>query len=176
MEKVRNEETLAKIREALRRRRIEFMKRNHEGYLQRVAEREADGISAAEETEKFGLTFDYQVWHIPFFSVARAFQDFAPKWCITREEDAWDDYAQWCDHVYFCVNQGMADEQPIQGPNYPYDAYGYSLLAVLVDKQGKIVFITSRWNEDEMRDFFISPKKLKEILGREFEKLRAVEE
>jgi hypothetical protein len=69
----------------------------------------------------------------------------------------------------------MADEQPIQGPNYPYDAYGYSLLSVLVDKQGKIVFITSRWNEDEMRDFFISPKKLKEILGREFEKLRAVE-
>jgi hypothetical protein len=46
---------------------------------------------------------------------------------------------------------------------------------VLVDKQGKIVFITSRWNEDEMRDFFISPKKLKEILGREFEKLGVVE-
>jgi hypothetical protein len=56
------------------------MKRNHEGYLQRVAEREADGMSAAEEAEKFGLTFDYQVWHIPFFSVARAFVigNFAP--------------------------------------------------------------------------------------------------
>jgi hypothetical protein len=66
---------------------------------------------------------------------------------------------------YFCLREGWKDEKPIPGNNYPYDNYGYSIIAVSVDADGNITSVTSRWNFDDGRDNFLTVAQLREVLG-----------
>ena len=161
------------LRQRIRERVHHFREEHKDEIIEKVELRKSELRMGLDAAKTAGIEFDYRILPVTSFTVARAYRNFAPNWCITHEEDAWNDYRNWNDRIYFCLNDGMATLEPVKGDLYPYDAYGLSLIAVQVGKDHRIAGITSRWNEDESRDFFISPKMLKEILGRQFQELGA---
>lgn len=63
------------------------------------------------------------------------------------------------------------------GENFPFDDYGFSLIAVEVLPDNKIISVTSRWNTcSDDKGEFISESQLKEILGDKLKELYVKEE
>lgn len=114
----------------------------------------------------------YEVVPVSTFQEARKYLKFAPDWCILRSEEAFEEHSMdgTC-RCYFCVRDDVQKVPTIPGEAYPYDDYGYSLIAVYVDADGKIVSVTSRWNFDGAGDNFLSEFQLKSLLGDKFGEL-----
>ena len=89
-------------------------------------------------------------------------------WCIVISEESFNDYTANGNHFYFCGNGEWWDTPCVPGLGFPRDRFGYSLIAVEVSPENKIVSITSRWNTCA-RDTgdFITEDELKSILGME---------
>ena len=70
-------------------------------------------------------------------------------WCLTHMEDMYDNYT--CDginQIYFCLKNGFESIEPIVGANAPLDEYGLSMISVIVNESGELVFCTCRWNHE----------------------------
>lgn len=108
----------------------------------------------------------YSIIPIGSFEEALEYKKYAPDWCILNSEKAYDEHTfNGSGKFYFCLREGWKDEKPIPGNNYPYDNYGYSIIAVSVDADGNITSVTSRWNFDDGRDNFLTVAQLREVLG-----------
>ena len=105
---------------------------------------------------------DYKVVAIPDYSIAKIYRKYARAWCITESEEVWNKYSESGIKFYFCINRGMEIEQPIVGNDFPHDAYGYSLIAIAINKSGSIASITSRWNIEE----YTLPQTLERLISK----------
>lgn len=115
----------------------------------------------------------YKVVPIESYDEAVKYRKYAQDWCILESEQAFNEHTfNGLNKFYFCLKDGWENEEPIPGDNYPYDNYGYSMIAVSVDPDGNVVSTTSRWNFDDAHDNFLTESQLKKVLDKAFNELR----
>lgn len=134
-----------------------------------------NSLNVDVESEQSSNKIDYSYLVVPIDSYSQAIQyrKYAPNWCILNSQVAWDEHTMGGEvHFYFLVREDMKEQKPVPGVSYPYDDYGYSLLAVGVDSDSNIVSVTGRWNYgDENHDNFLTDSQLKDLLQDKFNKL-----
>ena len=117
------------------------------------------------------IKFDYTVTAIKTFEEANEYSDEV-SWCIVISKEAFAEYTKEGNRFYFLCNEGWRNVPCLPGMNFPYDNYGYSLIAVEVSPSNDIVSVTSRWNEGgENSGCFLSKEELKKILGKKYDEL-----
>lgn len=123
------------------------------------------GMSPVVSIEEGEINFDYWISEIKNFEDAHSYFEMV-SWCIVISEESFKEYTSNGNRFYFCGNGDWWDVPCVPGMSFPHDKYGYSLIAVEVDSENKIVSITSRWNTyaGDTGDF-ITEDELKSILG-----------
>jgi len=88
---------------------------------------------------------------------------YAPytKWCITWSPANYNIYTQGGRRFYMFLREGYQNVRCEVGENCPFDDYGMSMVSVLVDMEGNIAIITTRWNHDH--DGEMSPPSQEQI-------------
>ena len=72
-------------------------------------------------------------------------------WCITTMMDQWESYTRFGRRFYFLLKDGFENVPRPSHPNAvgaPFDAYGLSMISVLVDMEGEPVHVTTRYNHE----------------------------
>ena len=125
------------------------------------------GMSPTAPLEEPEIKFNYTVNGIGNYADARQYLDMT-SWCIVISEESFNAYTANGNRFYFCGNGEWWEVPCIPGIGFPRDRFGYSLIAVEVSPENKIVSITSRWNtcSGDTGDF-ITKGELKSILGME---------
>lgn len=123
------------------------------------------GMSPLSKAEEDGPVFDYSVREIKNFEEARSYSD-AVSWSMVISEDSFKEHKAKGNRFYLCDNEGWWDIPCVPGQNFPYDKFGYSLIAVEVTPDNKIAAVTSRWNTLAGKaDTFLSAEDLRKVLG-----------
>ena len=129
------------------------------------------GMSPKIIREEPMIEFEYSITPISTFEEANEYKD-ASSWCIVISREAFEEYTKKGSRFYFLENKNWYDVQSIPGMNYPYDRFGYSLIAVELSSDNKIISVTSRWNENgENSGSFLTESELKDILGELYNEL-----
>ena len=123
------------------------------------------GMTPMAPFEESIIGFNYSVDYIGSYAKARQYL-YMTSWCIVISEESFDAYTAGGNRFYFCGNGEWWDTPCVPGMDFPNDRFGYSLIAVEVSPENKIVSITSRWNTcaGDTGDF-IPETELKSILG-----------
>ena len=123
------------------------------------------GMTPIAPVEEPKIEFDYTVDYIRGYAKARQYLDMT-SWCIVISEESFNAYTANGNRFYFCGNGEWWNTPCVPGSGFPRDRFGYSLIAVEVSPENKIVSITSRWNAcaGDTGDF-ITEEELKSILG-----------
>lgn len=125
------------------------------------------GMAPITPVEEPKIEFDYTVSYIGSYAEARQYLDMT-SWCIVISEESFNTYTVNGNRFYFCGNREWWDTPCVPGTGFPRDHFGYSLIAVEVSPENKIVSITSRWNTCAGdTGNFITEDELKSILGME---------
>ena len=129
------------------------------------------GMSPKIPREELKIQFNYNVYPISDFEEAKHYRDMVA-WCIVISKEAFEEYTKNGNRFYFLANDEWWEVPCVPGNNFPYDNYGYSLIAVEISPDNEIVSVTSRWNEcaDNSGDFLPS-EKLKYLLGEKYKEL-----
>ena len=123
------------------------------------------GMSPMAPVEEPEIKFNYTVDRIGNYADARQYLDMT-SWCIVISEESFNAYPANGNRFYFCGNSEWWDTPCVPGTGFPRDRFGYSLIAVEVSPENKIVSITSRWNTCAGdTGNFITEDELKSILG-----------
>ena len=72
-------------------------------------------------------------------------------WCITTMLDQWENYTRFGRRFYFLLKDGFENVPRPADPaavGAPFDAYGLSMISVLVDMEGEPAHITTRYNHE----------------------------
>ncbi len=130
------------------------------------------GISKMAPHSETPIASDYDVTLIKDYEHAKYYKYFV-SWCIVISEESYNDYTVNGNRFCFCENgEDWVDVPCQQGVNFPYDNYGFSLIAVEISPENKIVSVTSRWNTYAGdTGEFLSEEQLKDLLGDSFHKL-----
>ena len=114
---------------------------------------------------------EYKIVRIDSFEQAKQYGGYND-WCLAQPngEANYDQYtSNGINQLYFILRDGFENEPRIKGGNSPYDAYGLSMMTVIVDPQGMMTQSTTRWNHaNGSNDSAFTPKRLSEIIGRNF--------
>ena len=125
------------------------------------------GMSPMAPIKEPEINFNYTVDRIRNYADARQYLDMT-SWCIVISEESFNAYTANGNRFYFCGNSEWWDTPCVPGTGFPRDRFGYSLIAVEVSPENKIVSITSRWNTCAGdTGNFITENELKSILGME---------
>ena len=116
---------------------------------------------------------DYEVVKIDSFEEATKYNQYAYKkdqWCITYSKENYDLYtADGNNQIYFCLKNGFENIKPIKGENCPLDEYGLSMISVIVDEDGNLLYSTTRWNHSNGgTDNSLSPKQISQTINANF--------
>ena len=114
---------------------------------------------------------EYKIVRIDSFEQAKQYGGYND-WCLAQGngEANYDQYtSDGINQLYFILRDGFENEKRIKGENSPYDSYGRSMMTVIVDPEGMMTQSTTRWNhENDSNDSAFTPKRLSEIIGRNF--------
>ena len=114
---------------------------------------------------------EYKIVRIDSFEQAKQYGGYND-WCLAQPngEANYDQYtSDGLNQLYFILRDGFEKEPRIKGENSPYDSYGLSMMTVIVDPEGMMTQSTTRWNhENDSNDSAFTPKRLSEIIGRNF--------
>ena len=72
-------------------------------------------------------------------------------WCITTMIDQWENYTRFGRRFYFLLKDGFENVPLPADPaavGAPFDAYGLSMISVLVDIDGEPTLVTTRYNHE----------------------------
>ena len=117
---------------------------------------------------------DYIIEWIPDFSTAQQYRQYTDHgnnnecWCLTRDERMWDTYTGSHNEnkVYFCHIPNFESVPRETGPNAPLDAYGLSLISVIVTPDKRLRAVTCRWNHiNGGSDGVMNEEQLSNLLG-----------
>lgn len=133
---------------------------------------ELDFNSYSKATDEI-MGHKYQVVRIGSYEELLAYAEYAPTWCIMHSEEIYDSYLEGeTDCVYLCLRDDYRTVRKTPGENFPMDAYGTSMIAVITDAENNFLCTTSRWNISREAEEFIKEDALKNLLGEEvFRKL-----
>lgn len=108
----------------------------------------------------------YKVVRIHNYKELQKYKKWTSKWCITNSDEAFNDYTfNGVNKLYLCLRDDYKDLQAIPGDKSPYDAYGLSILAVIMDPDSQISSLTSRWNSPDEVDLHMSTDQLEDLIG-----------
>jgi len=125
------------------------------------------------DTQDVCQEHDYIVIPVESYEQALNYKDLAPDWCILESEEAYNSHTfGGQSKFYFCLRDDYKSVKPIPGPDFPYDGYGYSVIAVCKDADGKVSSVTSRWNFDDAHENFLTESQLRKVLGDAWDKLK----
>lgn len=125
------------------------------------------GMSPATPIEEDAIEFDYSISEIKTFEDAHSYFEMV-SWCIVISEESFNEYTTNGNRFYFCSNGDWWETPCIPGMSFPYDKYGYSLIAVEMTPDNKVASVTSRWNTCAGdTENFLSPEELPKVLGEE---------
>ena len=114
---------------------------------------------------------EYKVIRIDSFDQIRQYGKYND-WCLAQDngKNMYDTYtSNGVNQLYLILRDGFENEPRQAGPNTPYDAYGLSMMTVIVDPDGQMTQSTTRWNhENGSSDSAFTPKQISEIIGRNF--------
>ena len=114
---------------------------------------------------------EYEIVRIDSFEQATQYGRYNT-WCLAQPngEGNYDQYtSDGINQLYFILRDGFENEPRVNGENSPYDSYGLSMMTVIVDPEGMMTQSTTRWNhENDSSDSAFTPKRLSEIIGRNF--------
>ena len=123
------------------------------------------GMSPMSPIEEPEIKFNYIVTRIGNYADALQYRDMT-SWCIVISEESFNAYTANGNRFYFCGNGEWWNTPCIPGSGFPRDRFGYSLIAVEVSPENKIVSITSRWNTCAGdTGEFLSSEELRMVLG-----------
>ena len=131
------------------------------------ADSQADRNARAQE-QYIGES-DYQIIPINSFEEAQQYSKYT-SWCITHYENMYESYSSnGVAQFYFCLKKGFENVRMSAGENCPLDEYGLSMIAVCVDKDGRLKTCTCRWNHDKGgNDHILDTKQISQIVNRNF--------
>ena len=114
---------------------------------------------------------EYKIVRIDSFEQATQYGGYND-WCLAQPNGKYN-YDQYTSNgvnqLYFILRDGFENEPRVKGENAPYDAYGLSMMTVIVDPEGMMTQSTTRWNhENDSNDSAFTPKQISEIIGRNF--------
>ena len=114
---------------------------------------------------------EYKIVRIDSFEQAAQYGGYND-WCLAQPNGEYN-YGQYTsdgiNQLYFILRDGFEKEPRVKGENSPYDSYGLSMMTVIVDPEGMMTQSTTRWNhENDSNDSAFTPKRLSEIIGRNF--------
>ena len=102
-------------------------------------------------------------------------------WCLTHMQDMFNNpYGNGGrDKIYFIYHDGFEniEAEPNQEPTWdvpktgepPYDAFGYSLICIIVNEEGKLTYCTPRWNHTYPHvDDFLNEKEISKLIQDDF--------
>lgn len=124
------------------------------------------GLSPMIPVEEGIIKYDYTVTEVKDFNYAHLYFEIV-SWNIVISEQSFNECTKNGNRFFFCCNDDW-DVPCQQGVGFPWDRFGYSLIAVKVSPENEIVSIVSRWNTyagDNGK--FITEEELKSILGTE---------
>lgn len=114
---------------------------------------------------------EYKVIRIDSFEQIRQYGKYND-WCLAQDNgnSMYDAYtSDGVNQLYLILRDGFENEPREAGPNTPYDAYGLSMMTVIVDPDGHMTQSTTRWNhKNGSSDSAFTPKQISEIIGRNF--------
>ena len=93
---------------------------------------------------------NYQVIPINSQEEASRYSGYT-SWCITTMMDQWENYTRFGRRFYFLLKDGFENVPRPSSPNAvgaPFDAYGLSMISVLIDMEGEPAHITTRYNHE----------------------------
>lgn len=129
------------------------------------------GMTTNIQNKETKISFDYEIIPINSFKEAKEVA-WNESWCIVISEESFIEYTKEGNRFFFLANKNWRKVSCVPGMNFPYDEYGYSLIAVEMSPDNKIVSVTSRWNNcSNNPNYFLSPDELKDILKEKFEEL-----
>ncbi len=88
----------------------------------------------------------YRIIPINTFEEAEQYGKYT-SWCITYREDQFNSYTDGGKRFYFCLKDGFESVES-NDDGAPLNEYGLSMLAVLVDSDGNLCQITTRYNHE----------------------------
>lgn len=120
------------------------------------------GLSPKTPREEPPIKFDFTVHPIRSWEEAEAWHEPA-SWNFLISEEAFKSN----DNRFYMGGNGEWYDVPCDpGANFPYDQFGYSLIAVEVSPANEIVAVTSRWNSFAPEaNHFLTEEQLHSILG-----------
>ena len=109
----------------------------------------------------------YEIIEVDSFLTAKQYEHYAPTLCIFQSEEIFFEEAhQGSCHFVFCKRDDADNYDRVAfGPDYPYDNYGMSFIAILLTSGNRLVSVTSRRNWDEDFDHYLSSEQLRDALG-----------
>jgi hypothetical protein len=114
---------------------------------------------------------NYEVVPINSHEEAAKYSDYV-EWCITQKVGGCTMHDKYTSggtgRFYFLLAPDYEDIPKKQGPGFPYDEYGLSMIAVNVDRYGNLTHCTLRWNHDDGANdamFDLDKNKLSEFLS-----------
>ena len=71
------------------------------------------------------------------------------KLCYTQSRSTWDQYTKnGAYSVYILLHDGWESEPCVHGDNTPYDDYGLSMIFVIIEDGGRLMYSNTRWNHN----------------------------
>jgi hypothetical protein len=111
----------------------------------------------------------YNIVRIDSFEDANKFSDYT-SWCITQDDVAFNNYTyNGFSQFYFCLTDNFKTVPREEGEHCPLDEYGLSMIAVSVDRDGRLATCTCRWNHDNGgHDNIMGVEDISKLIGRNF--------
>lgn len=114
----------------------------------------------------------YEIVKIPTFKDAVKWRKYASNWCILQSEDSFNEHTiDGTNQFVFLVRSDFREVPATPGEEYPYDDYGYSLIAVSIDPDGNLASCTSRWNFDDYHDDFLNQREVENLINEQLKDL-----
>ena len=118
---------------------------------------------------------DYQIVPIHSFEEACRYGNYTT-WCVTYSKTNYDSYTAGGRRFYFLLKKDFENVEMPQNAaaeGAPLDAYGLSMISVLVDIDGEPAYVTTRWNHEhngENNPDFRTAEDVQKVTGINFYK------
>lgn len=109
---------------------------------------------------------NYKIIEITEFCQLFRYKDYTD-WCIIFTEMAYEYYLDFGKRrLYILERENFKQLKPIESEGYPYDNYGISLMAVIMNDDNTPYTVTTRWNSFEEDEYGVEMEFLEDLLNR----------
>ena len=131
-----------------------------------IAKQYSDSDRKRSDNQQFTGDSKYTIIPIDSYQEAQKYSGYT-SWCVTQSKQAFDNYTTRGQKFYFCLINGFESVRE-NSDGAPLNEYGLSMISVLVDCNGDLERVTTRYNHDyngENNPGLESPEQLEKVLN-----------